>query len=176
MYISADQSARDISLHHFLSCNNNDNKTTNNKMAANIKNSKITAESDFEDLDEVLAQATQQVEENDAQLTESTLASVNGIGMLEQKPVLKLADLELQHPYPYQEVRLVKTQFQERAVVVEFEDSIVYLPRRFAGLKEHQINLLNQLSHQLYFICEGQKDVKSGNPTSLVQFVQRTKI
>lgn len=102
-----------------------------------------------------------------------TLTLLNNIGQMEAKPVVKLVDLVVGKPYEFLEVKPVKTAFQERAIVVEMEDFVVYLPKRFEQIKSEELQILNAFHSTLYFVCNGSKEVKVGQPTSLVQFVKR---
>lgn len=134
-------------------------------------------------LDVLLDEAARMVEDGETSskkprtgdAEELNLKIINSVGMLEQKAILKTADLPKGVPHVYLDVRSVKTQFHERAVVVELGESIVYLPRRCTSWTDKQIATLNDLREELVFVYEGLKDVKAGNPTSLVRFARRTE-
>lgn len=135
-----------------------------------------------ESTDQATAKMSQQQQEStdpatavEGQEGSSTLQSINNVGLLIQKDVVPLKDLQVGRLYPFVEVRPVETQ-HGRSIVVELEEFQVYLPKRFSTMSEHNIALLNADVDELYFVCMGPKEVKNGNPTHLVEFRMRETV
>lgn len=103
---------------------------------------------------------------------ESFLKKVNATGMVEQKPVLKICNMEVGKKFEILKLKNVNTRYG-RSIVCETAEKSIFLPKRMVDvITEEEVNEINSKQVKLSIVFEGFKDVDGSGGVPMVKLVE----
>lgn len=101
------------------------------------------------------------------------LQSANDVGLLEQKPVLKIDKMTLNINYPILNICFWTHSVFGRTAIIETADNRIYLPKRYVEkLTEDDIKTINEAPNKYGLVFTGQKNTGKGAQANLVKIIQ----